>query len=393
MNLLQKDKKYLGRDVPATPVEVAHAEGSFLIDGRGKKYIDFQVGWNVGNLGWNQKEIVSQIKKFDGPNYVDPYYLYQPWAELAELLAKITPGKLTKSFRTTGGTESNEIAIQAAMRHTKRTKFISIAEGYNGHSIGAMSLGSSDFRKWYKNLMPDCYKVTPPLDKKAAEKVEKLLSKKDVAAFISEPIVINLGVEIPEREFFEIVYKACKKYGTVFIMDEVATGFGRTGKLFASEHYGLEPDILSLGKAIGGGYGALGATIMTKEVAKSFEFPFSFYSTFGWHPLNVHAALTYLKFLLKRKQSTLNNVNKMSKYFENRLKQMKFRYPSKVNVKGLAIGLWFEKEGYGLELVKRAVGKGLIISELDTHHVTIFPALNVDLKTAKKGLDILESCV
>lgn len=393
MNTLQKDRSYLGRDTAATPIEIAHEEGSYLIDSSGKKYIDFQVGWNVGNLGWNQKEIVNQIKKFDGPNYVDPFYLYKPWADLAELLAKITPGKLTKSFRATGGTEAVEIAIQAAMKHTNRSKFISIAEGYHGHSIGAMSLGLSDFRKWYKNLLPDCYKVELPLDKKAAKKVETVLSKGDIAAFISEPIIINLGVEIPDKEFFEIVYKACKKYGTAFISDEVATGFGRTGKLFASEHYGLEPDIMCFGKALTGGYGAMGATIMTKEVAGSFEFPFSFYSTFGWHPLNVHAALTNLKFLLKRKKAILDNVNKMSRYFEGRLNKMRFKNPDKIKIKGLAIGLWFEKEGYGTKLVNRCIDKGLIISTLDTHHVTIFPALNIDFKTAKKGLDILESCV
>src|SRR5262249_14268322 len=151
----------------------------------------------------------------------------------------------------------------------------------HGHSIGAMSVGLSKFRQWYKNLLPNCFKVSAPLNKKAAKEVEKLLSKGDIAAYISEPIVCNIGVEIPTPEYYEIIQNACRKYGTVFIIDEVATGFGRTGKMFASEYYSLSPDIMCMSKGISGGYGAIGATIMTEKVAKSFEFDFSFYSTYG----------------------------------------------------------------------------------------------------------------
>lgn len=393
MDTLSKDNKYLGRDIPATPIEITRSEGSYLFDGKGNKYIDFLMGWNVGNVGWGQRVVRDAINKFDGPDYVYPSYLYKPWTELAEILAKITPGKLTKSFRVTGGTEAVEIALQAAMSYTKRTKFVSVAESYHGHSIAAMSLGISEFRIRYNNLLPDCYQITPPLDKKAAEKVDKILSKGDVAAYISEPIVCNLGVEIPTKEFFEIIQESCKRNGTVFIIDEVATGFGRTGKLFASEHYGLEPDIMCLGKGLTGGYGALGATIMTESVAKSLEFPFSFYSTFGWHPLNVCATLANIKYLISRKEEILNNVNRMSIYFEKRLSQIKFKCPHKVNIKGLAIGLWFEKEGYATELVGKCTKKGLLFSDLDSHYLTFFPALNIDQTTAEKGLNIFESCV
>ena len=284
--IIQEDAKYIGRDFPAELIEYSKTQGSFVYDAKGNKYIDFLMGWNIGNVGWGVKEIREVIKNYNGPDYVNPSSLYAPWVELAKILISITPGKMAKVFRATGGTEAVEIALQAAMSYTKRTKFISIEGSYHGHSIGAMSIGMSYFRTQYSNLLPNCYKIDPPLDVRAAEKVVNLLKNRDIAAYISEPIINNLGVVIPTPEFYQIVSQACKKTGTLFIMDEVATGFGRTGMLFASEHYNLQPDILCLGKALTGGYAAMGATLMTEEIAKSMQWNFSFYSTFGWHPLN-----------------------------------------------------------------------------------------------------------
>lgn len=385
MNLQQRDKKYLGRDTFCSPLEFTKTDGFYITDSNNNKYLDFLSGWNVGNIGWGVKEVENRIKKFNGPNYVDPYSLYEPWVKLAEILARITPGKLIKSYRATGGTEAVEIAIQAAMAHTKRQKFVAIEGGYHGHSIGAMSL----VKMQSFNLL-DSYLVKPPFDIKAAKEVERILSKGDVAAYISEPIICNLGVVIPTQKYWDIVQKACKKYGTVFIIDEVATGFGRTGKLFASEHYKLEPDIMCLGKGLTGGYGALGATIMTEELAKSMEFEFSFYSTFGWHPLNVEATLANINYLLERKSSILSNVNEMSKYFENRLRKMKFKYPATIRIKGLAIGIEFNEKDYASKVGLSCLKNGLIISTLGPYCFTIFPALTIDEKTAKAGLDLLE---
>ena len=393
MTTKTKDEKYLARDIPAIPFEVSGADGSYLFDKRGKKYIDFVMGWCVGNIGWGNKQIEKRISNFAGPNYVSPNYLYRPWAELAEILANITPGKLTKSFRATGGTEAVEIALQAAMSLTKQNKFISIQDSYHGHSIGAMSLGLDDFRKQYKNLLPNCQKVAPPLNKKAGERVEALLKKSDVAAYISEPIICNLGIEIPTQEYFDIIQRACKKYGTLFIIDEVATGFGRTGKLFASEHFKLKPDIICLAKGLTGGYGALGATVTSEEVADAMKFEFSFYSTFGWQPINVEATLANLDYWRKNKKSILQNTNKMSKLFEKRLNSIKFRYQAQVKIKGLAIGLKFKKEGYAYDLTQRALQNGLLISSFDPFTVLLYPSLEIDEQTANKGLDLLEKSI
>jgi acetylornithine/succinyldiaminopimelate/putrescine aminotransferase len=176
-------------------------------------------------------------------------------------------------------------------------------------------------------------------------------------------------------------------------MDEVATGFGRTGKLFASEHYNLEPDIITLGKGLTGGYAALGATVMTDEVAKSMAYEFSHYSTFGWQPLNAVITLAHVKALLKRKDELLNNVSDMSNYFKQRLEAMPFRETATVKVKGLAIAVHFEKEGYVEEIVNNAFKNKLLLLQLTPTAFTIFPNLMIDMETAKEGLDLLEKSI
>lgn len=393
MNTRQKDKKYLGRGGAPRDLEIALTKGNYVYDRQGKKYVDFYVGWCVGNVGWDVPEIKKEIKKFNGPDYVSPGYFYAPWAELAEMLAKITPGKLTKSFRATGGTEAVEIALQAAMSHTKRHKFVSIEGSYHGHSIGAMSVGSTEFRGWYKNLLNHCNKIKPPLDAVAAKKIVKLLSQRDIAAVIMEPIVCNAGVLIPTKEFFQIVSRACKKYGTLLIDDEVATGFGRTGKMFGIEHYGVAPDIMCLAKGITDGFGALGATIMKPTVARSMEFPFSFYSTFGWQPLNVAATLANLKYFVKHKKQLLGNANKVGKYIVQRLNKMPFKYPAKIKAIGLTIAVSFSDKNYAGQIIKTALKKGLLLADAAGDDFVIFPALNISRATVKEGLDILEKCL
>jgi acetylornithine/succinyldiaminopimelate/putrescine aminotransferase len=323
---------------------------------------------------------------------VNPAYLYKPWAELARLLADITPGRLKKSFRATGGTEAVEVAIQIAMLSTKRDRFCSIEGSYHGNSIGAMSIASSDYRKQYKNLLNGCQKVRPPLNDKALDKVEKMLSRRNIAAFIMEPIICNLGVLIPEKEFMVGVQSLCRQYGTLLIVDEVAAGFGRTGRLFASEHFDMEPDIMCLAKAITGGYAPLGATVTTDKVAESIQEEFSFYSTYGWHPLSVDAAITNIRYLVKHKARLLANVSEMSHYFESRLSRMKFKYPARIRIKGLAIGVEVSNADYVSKRVDKCRQAGLLITA-EENVLLLFPALNIDQKIAEKGLDILESCL
>jgi adenosylmethionine-8-amino-7-oxononanoate aminotransferase len=370
-------------------LSVSKEKGSLLYSNR-KEFIDFTSGWCVGNLGWSFNEVKDAIKSFDGPYYVTPHDFYWPREILAKKLTELAPGNLQKCFRATGGTEAVEIALQAAMIHTKREKFVSIEGSYHGNSIAAKMVGDDDLEHDRNFLQVS--KIPLPLDESALAKAETILKHKDRAALIMEPVICNLNVHIPTQEFFDGIQKLCKKYGTLFIVDEVATGFGRTGKLFASERFNLKPDIMCLAKAITGGYAPMGATLMTNAVAKSVEDEADFYSTYGWHPLSVEAAVTNLNYWKVNGRKIFEHVQHLSDLFFEQLQVMKTKDISKINICGLAIGIEAENENFGSKVKKRAEKKGLIVSDSE-NGISLFPPLNTPLRVAKKGLDILESCL
>ena len=385
------EKRYLGQS--ETPeIQVARAEGSYIFDANGKKYIDFVMGWCVGNFGWANPDIVRAAKRYRGPDYVYPEYSYKPWGELARLLASIAPGKLTKCFRATGGSEAVELALQAAMVHTGRRKFLSLEGSYHGNTIGTLSIADSDNRKKFRNLLPFCQKIPTPFDSRALGKIEAKLKRRDLAAFIMEPISINLGVLIPEKALMTELQRLCKRYGTLLVMDEVACGFGRTGKLFASEHFGLAPDIMCLGKAITGGVAGMGATITTEEVGESLAEDGSTWSTFGWHPRSVAVAIATLRYIIRTQKKLLDNVAAMSEYFRARLSQMEFRKSASIRIQGLAIGLDFGDEEYAEEIAGKARRNGLLVTS-QSEGILLLPALTIDRRVAERGLAILEDCI
>jgi acetylornithine/succinyldiaminopimelate/putrescine aminotransferase len=356
------------------------AQGPYLITEEGKRYLDLTSGWCVGNLGWRHPSTEEALMNFKGPSYVSPHFEYQPWIELAELLKEITPGELSTSFRATGGTEAVEIALQAAICHTNRNIIIGIDDAYHGNSIATRAIVRNEKTFSWR-------KLKLPLNEKKLEELEDLLKDKKVAGLIMEPVILNKGVHVPEKEFIDGMVKLCKKYGTLIIMDEVATGFGRTGKLFASEHFSLSPDILCMAKALSGGAAAIGATIMTEEVGKSLrekDFP---YSTFGWHPLSVAISLANIRFMKDNWTGLSENIRSLNEYFCQRLFQMPFKEKLKIRSMGLAIHLEFESKDYSEEINKKALEKGLILSA----GPALFPPLNLEFSDAKEGLNILES--
>jgi adenosylmethionine-8-amino-7-oxononanoate aminotransferase len=388
MNLRQRDRKYLARESDAEHLQITRTDGSFVYDARGRKYIDFLAGWCVGNFGWNNEAIVRAGSRRPRVDYVHPDHLYEPWVELAELLAEITPGKLQKSYRATGGTEAVDIALQIAMAHTKRRKFISLEGSYHGNSIGTVSIGSTDDREPYPNLLSNCLKLKPPLDEKTADRLERMLRKRDVAAVILEPISLNLGVLIPDDAFMARLPKLCRRYGTLLIVDEVATGFGRTGRLFASEHFDLEPDILCMAKALSGGFAPIGATITTEKIAKSIEGDTGFYSTYGWHPASVAMSIANVRWILRNRTRLFRDVDKVSALFAERLSAMRFQSEPELRIRGVAIGIDVGDKKYASRIEDKCRRNGLLLSASDTT-LTLFPALTIEEETVEAGLEIL----
>ena len=185
--------------------------------------------------------------------------------------------------------------------------------------------------------------------------------------------------------------RLCRKHGPLRIMDEVATGFGRTGRLFACEHFGIEPDIMTLAKAVTDGVGGLGTMLASAKVARSMEKDGSFYSTYGWHPRSAHIAIHTLRYLTANRKRLLGNVAQTSAYFRDRLEAMDFGPEGEVRIVGLAIGIDLRDEKRASRLAERCRKNGLLVSD-EGETVLLIPALNIDRASAKRGLDILERC-
>jgi adenosylmethionine-8-amino-7-oxononanoate aminotransferase len=182
----------------------------------------------------------------------------------------------------------------------------------------------------------------------------------------------------------------CRRYGTMFIADEVACGYGRTGKLFASEHFDLEPDILCMGKAISGGFAPMGATIVTRKVAQSVENEVGFYSTYGWHPSAVDVAIRNIRWVIRNQSRLLRHAGEISAYFEQRLAAMNFDDLKEIRIRGMAIAVEAgDDEDYVSSIADRCNKNGLLLTT-SGNAITMFPPLTLDLRTAKAGLDILE---
>ena len=392
MKTKEKDEKYFGRGKPSQDLEVLRTEGSFIFDNEGKKYVDFLGGAGVGALGWNKPEIEEALKNPNRPSYVYPNFRYKPWADLAELLAEITPEHLVKSFRTTGGSEAVEAAMEMAMMYTKRKKFISIEGAYHGNTMGALSLGTSKNKDKFPNLLSDCEKIEPPLNQESLDKIENLLKKEDVAAFIMEPIIVNLGVIVPEKSFMKKLNELCKKYGTLLVMDEAITGFGRTGRMFASEHFEIKPDIICMAKALSAGHAGIGALICTQEIAQTCEEKVGLYSSYGWHPVSVDVALATLHYIKNYETELLENVEKMEQLFVENLEKIDFKTDAEIRSKGLAVSIDVKDEEYASEIKKKALEAGLLMNT-EGSSLGFLPALNIEEDVVLEGLQILKEVV
>ena len=274
------------------------------------------------------------------------------------------------------------------MLHTRRHAFVSLEESYHGNTFGAMSVAGSEYREKFPRLLPNCHKIKPPLDENALDRIETRLKRRDVAAFLMEPVSINLGVCVPRPGFMEGLRALCTRYRTLLILDEVACGFGRTGRIFASEHWDAEPDIMCVAKAISGGVAGMGAMLATAAVGKMMEAKGEFYSTYGWHPRSTDVAIASLRRIIRDKRKLLAHVAATSDYFRERIGAIEFGSKVTLNMLGLAIGLHFDDDDYGDGLAERCRRNGLLVAS-QSGDVLLLPALNIDRRTASRGLDIL----
>jgi ornithine--oxo-acid transaminase len=353
-------------------------EGAYLIDREGDRYLDFLSGFGVFALGRNHptiKQALADVLNADLPSLVQLDCALLP-GMLAEELLKRVPASIGRCFFANSGTEAIEAAIKFVRCATRRSRLVYCKSAYHGLSYGALSLnGSEEFRQGFEPLLPAC-DLVPFGDLDALEKV---LSQKDVAGFFIEPIQ-GKGVNLPPSGYLQSAQQLCRQYGTLFVVDEVQTGLGRTGKFFAYEHWGIEPDLIAIAKALSGGYIPVGAVLCRDDIfAKVFhrmDRALVHGSTFGKNPMAMAAGLATLHVL--DTENLLDRATRMGDLLMNSLQPLteKYEFLYEVRGKGLAIGLEFRspkslnlKVGWKmLETVQKGLFSQLITVPLFQRH-------------------------
>jgi acetylornithine/succinyldiaminopimelate/putrescine aminotransferase len=279
-------------------IEVARAHGCVIMDKTGKEYLDFLSGIGVASLGHTHPVVVQAVKA-QAERYLHTMvygeYIQEPQVHLARRLAEVTPDPLSVTYFTNSGTEAIEGALKTARKYTERSRFVSFLGSFHGDTFGSLSIGGNPlYRTPFEPLLPTVT-FLPFNDEEALRQINET-----VAAVIIEPIQGEGGVRIPDPGFLPALRHRCSEVGALLIFDEVITGFGRTGKLFACEHWQVTPDILVLAKALGGGM-PLGAFVSTPEIMATLAHSpaLAHVTTFGGHPVCCAAGLASLNFMLE----------------------------------------------------------------------------------------------
>ena len=332
------------------PIVLTEGKGSFVKDADGRDYLDFFGGILTLGLGHCHDEVVSRVQEQIATlGHTSSLYPTANQVRVAERLAKITPGKLKKSLFTTSGTEANETAILVAKLYTQKQEIIALRHGYSGRSLTAQSLtGQAPWRlvptqvAGIKHaLSPYCYRCPlglsyPSCEIRCAQDIEELIRTETTgqpAAFMAEPIAGVGGFITPPKEYFQIAVGIVRKYGGLFICDEVQTGWGRLGDHWTGiEHWGVEPDVMTFAKSIASGF-AVGATIATEEVANAFTG--LTISTFGGSPITMSAAEATLD-VLERENSPKRSAER-GKQLRDHLMALKDKYPVIGDVRGMGL--------------------------------------------------------
>lgn len=375
--------------------------GACFTDISGKKYIDCLGGFGIFNVGHRNPKVVKAITDQLNRQALHSQDLLDPLrAMLAKILANITPGDLKYAFFTNSGTESVEAALKLAKNYSNRHTIISTTRAFHGKSLGSLSgTAKAVFRKPFMPLIPG-FRHVPFGDIDMMRKTFETCAfvGEDVGAVILEPVQGEGGVIIPPEGYLKQVRELCDEYDALLIMDEVQTGMGRTGKLFASELFGVVPDIICLAKALGGGVMPVGAVVAKEKVFKNwFDNPFVHTTTFGGNPLACAAAIATIDVLLE--DNLPERAAEVGKYFLNGLKEAAIGHEDKIlEIRGigLMIGIEFHKDEIGYEVSKGMFDNGVLVAGtlVNSKTIRVEPPLTISydevdqvINTFKKVLE------
>jgi putrescine aminotransferase len=327
-------------------VRYSKAEGIYLYDEKGRSYMDLTAGYGALNLGHNPKEVIEAVNKARELPAVLLVGHNPLMGALGKALASILPGDLSVAIFGCGGAEAVENALKTARACTGRKKFISCIGGYHGLSFGALSVcGSERFRMTVAPLLEHC-ELVPFGDLKALEQV---LQGKDVAAFIVEPVQGEGGAVVPPKGYLRGAADLCRKFGTLLIFDEIQTGFGRTGRMFAMEHDEAVPDIVTLSKSLGSGVVPVSVSVTSEKIwMKAFGSRDRFdltISTFAGNPAACAAALKTIEIM--KRDDIPKHARTLGHYAKKKLEELKTKHEliKEIRGSGLMLGIELETDG------------------------------------------------
>ncbi len=362
-------------------------------DVNGKEYLDFLAGIAVNILGHCPRQVVIAVQKqVQRLIHVSNLYYTEPQVKLAEILIKNSFAD--KVFFCNSGTEANEGALKLARIYMKnkfgehRYEFIAANNSFHGRTFGSLSVtGQEKYHKGFEPLLPDV-KFVPFND---AYAIENAIDEK-TCAVILEPIQAEGGINVPDKDYLKKVRQICDKTGVLLIFDEVQTGIGRTGKLFAYENFAVEPDIMTLAKGLGGGL-PIGAVLAREEIAQAFQ-PKTHASTFGGNPVACAAAVAVLETLLEAGY-LLEHCQRMSKYLFKKLNGLQEKYPEKIKeIRGLGLLIGIQLSFNGTKIVEKCINNGLIIGTAgDGSVLRLTPPLIIEKDDINAAVTILEKAL
>ena len=369
-------------------LEIKKAKGSFIYS-QDKKYLDFVAGVSVNNLGHSNSEINRAItEQLDKYSHVMVYgeFIQEKSIELCELLSDLLPRKLNCTYLTNSGTEAIEASLKLAKRITGRQKIVSMNNAYHGSTHGSLSVSGYEKRKRrYRPLLPNIFQIN------FNSKNDLSIIDNDTACIIIEPIQGGAGFISAQNEYLKEIRKLCDKHNVILIFDELQTGIGRTGKMFAFENYNIVPDILVIGKALGGGF-PIGALISNRKLLSKFTSnpELGHITTFGGHPVIASAGLKTLQIILREKLH-LRTIEK-EKIFRDRLKH---ELIEEIRGSGLMLCLIMKNSSVASQLVSESLNEGLILFFLlyEKRAVRITPPLTISENEINEGCDIIIKCL
>lgn len=380
--------KYVIGSYTRNPVAIVRGRGSWVWDADGKKYLDLFPGWGVNGLGHCHPAVVKAVKKQAKTlMHVPNNYYIEPQAKLAKLLIENSfPGKC---FFCNSGAEANEAAIKLARKYGNqngKNEIITCFNSFHGRTLATITATAQPkYQQGFEPLIPG-FKYIPYGDISAARKA---ITPTTIAIML-EPIQGEGGIQVASREYFQQLRVLCNEQKLLLIFDEVQTGMGRTGEMFCYKNFGVEPDIITLAKALGGGL-AIGAIIAKEYLAGALS-PGTHASTFGGNPLACEAAIAVIETV--QKYSLLNKTQEYGKYLKNQLLEMAKTFPAIIKeVRGMGLMLGVELHIPGAEIVKKCMEKGLLINCTHNNILRIMPGMTVTKSELDTGLEILKKVI